>query len=83
MNAPGEERRFYFVTDKASYDAAFESLSTMLWPESPEAQEAAAVLHDGIQRESGILTVTELVAGDSAYIDSMKFDVELYIPRLN
>ena len=83
VNAPGEERRFCFVTDKASYDAAFELLSAMLWPESPEAQESAAALHDGIHRESGILIVTELVAGDSAYIDSMKFDVELYIPRLN
>ena len=85
VNAPGEERRFYFVTDKSSYDVAFESLSTMLWPESPEAQEAAAVLHDGIHRESGILTITELVAGessgDSAYIDSMEFDVELFIPQ--
>ncbi len=85
VNAPGEERRFYFVTDKASYDAAFESLSTMLWPESPEAQEAAAALHDGIHRESGILIITELVAGDaagdSAYIDRMEFDVELFIPQ--
>lgn len=87
VNAPGEERRFYFVTDKASYDTAFESLSAMLWPESPEAQEAAAALHDGIHRESGILIITELVAGDSAgdsaYIDSMEFDVELFIPQLN
>ena len=85
VNAPGEERRFYFVTEKASYDTAFESLSAMLWPESPEAQEAAAALHDGIHRESGILTITELVAGessgDSAYIDSMGFDVELFIPQ--
>lgn len=85
VNTPGEERRFYFVTDKASYDTAFDLLSTMLWPESPEAQEAAAVLHDGIHSESGILTITDLVAGDaagdSAYIESMSFDVELFIPR--
>lgn len=83
VNAPGEERRFYFVTDKASYDAAFESLSIMLWPESSEAQEAAAVLHDGIRRARGILTITELVTGDSVHIDRMEFDVELFIPRLN
>ena len=87
VDAPGEERRFYFVTDKGSYDTAFESLSAMLWPESPEAQETASALHDGIHRESGILTITELVAGDyagdSAYIDSMEFDVELFIPPLN
>ncbi|MCK5116144.1 MAG: hypothetical protein KAR44_06060 [Candidatus Aegiribacteria sp.] len=87
VNAPGEERRFYFVTDKASYDAAFEALSAMLWPESSEAQEAAAIVHDGIHRESGILTVTEIVAGDasgdSVQIESMAFDVELFIPELH
>ncbi len=85
VNAPGEERRFYFVTDKASYDTAFESLSAMLWPQSPEAQEAAAVLHDGIYREVGMLTITGLVPGeaaeDSAYIERISFDVELFIPR--
>ncbi len=84
VNAPGEERRFNFVTDKASYDTAFESLSAMLWPESPETQEAASAVHDGIHRESGMLTVRELVLGgtegDSAWIDSLKFDVELFIP---
>ena len=87
VNAPGVERRFYFVTDKASYDAAFESLSAMLWPESPEAQEASAAQHDGIHRESGILTVTELAVGyaegDTAQIDSINFDVQLFIPELN
>ena len=87
VNAPGEERRFYFVIDKASYDAAFESLSAMLWPESTEAQEAAAILHDGIHRARGILTVTEIVAGDasgdSVQIESMTFDVELFIPELH
>ncbi len=82
VNAPGEERRFYFVTDQASYDAAFESLSAMLWPESSEAQEAAAVLHDGIHRARGILTITELVTGDSVHIDRMEFNVELFIPEL-
>ena len=87
VNAPGEERRFYFVIDKASYDAAFESLSAMLWPESTEAQEAAATLHDGIHRARGILTVTGIVAGDasgdSVQIESMTFDVELFIPELH
>ncbi len=87
VNAPGEERRFYFVIDKASNDAAFESLSAMLWPESTEAQEAAAILHDGIHHECGILTVTEIVAGDvsgdSVQIESMTFDVELFIPELH
>ena len=82
VNAPGEERRFYFVTDKASYDAAFESLSAMLWPESSEAQEAAAVLHDGIHRARGILTMTELVTGDSVHVDRMEFNIELFIPEL-
>ncbi len=87
VNAPGEERRFFFVTDKSSYDTAFESLSTMLWPESTEAQEAASDLHDGIHRESGILIIREFVpgyaGGDSAWLDSMEFDVELFVPEWN
>ncbi|MCK4806080.1 MAG: hypothetical protein KAT09_00465 [Candidatus Aegiribacteria sp.] len=87
VNAPGEERRFYFVTDKASNDTAFELLSVMLWPESPEAQEAAAAVHDEIHRECGMLTVRELIAGDavgdSVFIESMEFDVELFIPEWN
>ena len=84
VNAPGEERRFFFVTDKSSYDAAFESLSAMLWPESTEAQEAAVLVHEGINRECGILTLRELIlggtGGDSAWIESMEFDVELFLP---
>jgi len=85
VNAPGEERKFYFVTDKASYEEAFETLSAMLWPESPEAQEAAAEVHDCIHREYGVLTVTELVtgitSGDSIPIESIEFDVELFLPE--
>lgn len=87
VNAPGEERRFFFVTDKGTYDIAFEALSAILWPESPEAVEAAAAVHDGIHRERGMLTVMDLVRGDvtedSSYIDSMEFDVELFIPDSN
>ncbi|MCD4701872.1 MAG: hypothetical protein K8S24_08460 [Candidatus Aegiribacteria sp.] len=87
VNAPGEERRFFFVIDKETYDIAFESLSAILWPESPEAVEAAAAVHDGIYRERGVLTVMDLVrgdvTGDSSYIDSMKFDVQLFIPDSN
>lgn len=85
VNAPGEKRRFYFVTDKPGFDIAFESLSAMLWPENPEAQEAATAVHEGVHRERGILTIRELVLGstegDSVWIDSMEFDVELFVPE--
>lgn len=85
VNAPGEERRFYFVTDKPGFDIAFESLSAMLWPESSETQEAAAAVHDGVNRERGILAIRELVLGgtegDSVWIDSMEFDVKLFVPE--
>lgn len=87
VNAPGEERRFYFVTSKPGFDIAFESLSGMLWPESPEAQEAAIAVHDGVHRERGILTVKEIVLGgtegDSVWIDGMEFDVELFVPEFS
>lgn len=55
------------------------------WPESSEAQEAAAAVHDGVNRERGILSIRELVLGgtegDSVWIDSMEFDVELFVPE--
>lgn len=83
VNAPGEERRFRFVTCKHDYDDAFASLSSMLWPESPEAKQAATVVHDGIPCENGVLRITELVPGgigsDSARIDYIVFDVDLFI----
>lgn len=87
VNAPGEKRGFCFVTDKGSFDAAFESLSTILWPENAETQEAASALHDGISREHGMLTIVKLVTGgtegDSMWIDGIEFEVELFIPQLN
>ena len=85
VNAPGEERRFYFVTSKTDFDAAFEFLSAMLWPDNPEDQEAAAAAHDIIHRERGVLVITELVPeyteGDSVHIERLEFDVELFIPE--
>ncbi len=81
--APGEERRFCFVTCKQDYDAAFTSLSSILWPENQEAQQAAIIIHDGIPRENGMLTITELVlcgtGSDSTRVDSLLFDVDLFI----
>jgi hypothetical protein len=83
VNAPGEERRFFFVTDKETFDMAFELLSTMLWPEDPADAEEAAVAHDQISREQGILTITDVETGsipemDSVWIDRMEFRVELF-----
>lgn len=85
VNAPGEERRFSFVTDKQSFDLAFDLLSAMLWPDSPEDAEAAASRHDTIPRGSGVLTITDMHTGsipgsDSVWIDSMDFEVELLLP---
>ncbi|OPL17765.1 MAG: hypothetical protein AVO35_08890 [Candidatus Aegiribacteria sp. MLS_C] len=84
VNAPGEERRFFFVTDIPSYDRAFELLSTMLWPEGPEAADSAAAAHDRILREEGRITIGELETGcipgtDSVWIERMEIEVELFI----
>jgi hypothetical protein len=82
-NVPGERRVFYFVTNKQDFDRAFETLSMMLWPENQVEQDEAVRIHDEIQRECGILTVRDIVPvearGDSAWIESMEFDVELYV----
>lgn len=85
VNAPGEERRFSFVTDKQSFDLAFDLLSTMLWPDSPEEAEVAAAQHDTLPGGSGVLTITDMETGsipesDSVWIDRMEFDVELLLP---
>lgn len=85
VNAPGEERRFSFVTGKQSFDLAFDLLSAMLWPDSPEDAEAAASRHDTIPRGSGLLTITDMQTGsipgsDSVWIDNMEFEVELLLP---
>ncbi len=82
-NTAGEERGFYFVTDKASYDTAFESLSAILWPENSEAMEAATIVHDGIHRECGSILIKDLIPGgtgpDSVWIESIEFEVKLFI----
>lgn len=82
VNAPGEERLFWFVTDRTTYQEAFTLLSTMLWPETPSDAEQAALEHEAIPRLEGLLTITDVATGsipgtDSVWIDSMDFEVEL------
>ncbi len=86
VNAPGADRKFWFVTDPESFETGFEALSAMLWPESDEAYENAVEIHNGISRESGMLHITEIELGsnedgDDAWIERIEFDVDLFLPQ--
>ncbi len=84
VNAPGAERKFWFVTDPESFETGFEALSAMLWPESDEAYENAVEIHNGISRESGMLHILEIELGsdengDDVWIEHMEFEVDLFL----
>ncbi len=83
VNAPGEDRSFFFVTSKSDFDNAFQLLSSMLWPQSPGEADEAAAAHDTIPRYRGVMTITGMELGslpqlDSVWVDSMDFRVELF-----
>jgi hypothetical protein len=87
VNAPGEERSFSFVLNVVDYKKAFDALQKLLWPYSYSRQEIdeANRAHDQLEKAQGVLTVKELklnnlVAGQQAGIDYMRFNVELILP---
>ncbi len=86
VNAPGAERKFWFVTDPESFETGFEALSAMLWPESDEVYENAVEIHNGISRESGILHIIDVELGsdedgDDVWIERIEFEVDLFLPQ--
>ena len=86
VNAPGAERKFWFVTDPESFETGFEALSAMLWPESDEVYENAVEIHNAISRESGILRIIEIELGsdengDEVWIERIEFEVDLFLPQ--
>ncbi|MGH7322161.1 MAG: hypothetical protein ACRELA_21420, partial [Candidatus Rokuibacteriota bacterium] len=87
VNAPQEVREFAFVTNEADYRIAGEALDTLLWPSSPGEREMAERRFESVEARTarGRLTILELrlgnlVVGQRAWIERMRFDVELFPP---
>jgi hypothetical protein len=87
VNAPQEERAFYFVLHEEDYQVASEALECIMWPplcEDMDEQEAFD-LHRNVPKTGGTLLVTQLELGnlkpeEQAWIEYMEFEVELDLP---
>lgn len=81
VNAPGFDRSFMFVTDRDNFTLAFESLSSMLWPQTDEEYDRALAVHNTIPRQLGMLLIKDIgfVESESTSIESLEFEVELYM----
>ncbi len=87
VNAPQERREFYFAASAADYRAMSAALDIVMWPgdRSDAVVDSALATLEGPGRGEGTLRVTRLwlghlVAGEQAWIDSMRFEVELQLP---
>lgn len=87
VNAPGETRKFAFVLDGASYQAAREALEILMWPDGriedqiTQAEERLAA----IPKAMGVLEIEalelgNLVEGEQAWIERLAFRVRIYLP---
>jgi len=88
VNAPGDIRKFYFVLNNSDYQKAGKALDRLLWPYSYSEQKVkeAEFILSKLKRGYGILTIQDLklnnlMPGQQAGIDWMKFDVELHFPE--
>ena len=89
VNAPGTVREFFFVTNKADAEEAARLLDKILWPATERGWEELDknfALHEAIPKGKGLLTITDmkldnLIVGEQAWIEHMKFEVELTFSR--
>lgn len=87
VNAPQKKRKFAFVLDGATYQAARAAMEIILWPgEQPEEKikEAEGQLAD-IPRAKGVMWIEavelgNLVEGEQAHIERIAFRVVLTLP---
>lgn len=87
VNAPGAVRDFRFVTSEADHRLALETLGRLLWPSSDGEREAAGRVFESLESRmgGGRLTIVELDLGNleigrPAWIERMRFEVELVRP---
>lgn len=89
INAPGNTRKFFFVLNKADAEEAARLLDKILWPATERGWEELdknLALHEAIPKGEGVLTIMDmelgnLAVGEQAWIEEMKFEVELTFPE--
>ncbi|MDK1032216.1 MAG: hypothetical protein QGD94_09435 [Planctomycetia bacterium] len=86
VNAPQEERDFCFVLNRGDYQSAWNDLEILLW-RNPRSKEysAAEKGHESLSKRMGQLTIQDLrlgnlIVGKQAWIDYMRFEVEIRLP---
>ncbi len=87
VNAPQEVREFALVTNESDYRIAGEALDKLIRPSSPGERETAERRFEAVEARAahGRLTILELrlgnlVVGQRAWIERMRFQVELFRP---
>lgn len=83
VNAPQEIRCFNFVFSQEGYERMLAERKCLQW--NIDCSDSG-MEEEQIYTSRGILTITELELGnlipnEQAWIDSMKFDVEIYLPK--
>jgi len=87
VNAPQEIREFVFVLDNVSYQAAYEALDILMWPEGRgEADIVAAEQRiETIPKAQAALEIValelgNLFKGEQAWIERLAFRVSIELP---
>jgi len=87
VNAPQEIRNFSFVLDSAGYQAAYEALDVVLWPDGrAEAdlrgaeKRLKAVPKARAVMEIGALELGNLAEGEQAWIERLAFQIQINLP---
>ena len=84
INAPQEQRGFFFVTNPADYATYLDALDRVLWPNriSDAAVDSAQAVLERVPRGEGQLTIRGMKLGGLGsgivpWFESMRFQVEL------
>jgi hypothetical protein len=87
VNAPQGVREFAFATDESDYRIVLEALDKLLCPSSPGEREMAERGFESVEARAarGRLTILalrlgNLVVGQRAWIEGMRFEVEPFHP---
>jgi hypothetical protein len=85
VNAPQEERKFFFYRDEAAYRKASPALDHVLWPRTDDERKQGNAVLDEIPTGNGTLTIqamklVHLQPGERAGFGWMRFKVELVYP---
>ncbi len=87
VNAPQKVREFAFVLNEGDHRVTSETLSQLLWPTNDWEREEARRTFEAVEMRTarGQLTIVDLalgnlIMGNRAWIDDMRFEVKLFQP---